>query len=147
MVFGALLASSANTKTAAARSIPEKAFAVLQAPAPKTIVSSAPANISDAPPAVAAVAAPLEAITPPPADSYLENPKLRRMRAEEITKCMRETAAKIVHKHYAKPVGTLIEVAVDGKRVIARIERHFHPEGGPVKPWGFHPGVSLFALR
>jgi len=60
---------------------------------------------------------------------------------------MLTVAAKIVRKHYAKPVGTKIEVEVDGKRVIARIERHFHPEGGAVKPWGFHPGVSLFARR
>ena len=69
------------------------------------------------------------------------------MQRQEITQGMLATAAKIVRKHYAKPVGTQIDVEVDGKHVIARIERHFHPEGGPVKPWGFHPGVSLFVLR
>jgi len=89
----------------------------------------------------------LEIITPPPADLNLEDPKLRRMQPREISRGMLELAAKIVRKHYAKPVGTQIEVEVDGKRVIARIERHFHPEGGAVKPWGFHPGVSLFARR
>ena len=77
----------------------------------------------------------------------MENPKQRRMQKAEITKSMLETAAKIVRKHYAKPVGTQIEIDVDGKHIIARIERHFHPEGGAVKPWGFHPGVSLFVLR
>lgn len=77
----------------------------------------------------------------------MENPNLRRMQKEEITKGMLELAAKFVREHHAKPVGTLVEVDVDGKHVVARIERHFHPEGGPVKPWGFHPGISLFAPR
>jgi len=146
MVFGAVVASSANTKTAAARSNPAP-FTANQLQAPTASVSSVPANASSAPPAMALVAAPSEVITAPPADLNLENPKLRRMQRQEITQGMLATAAKIVRKHYAKPVGTQIDVEVDGKHVIARIERHFHPEGGPVKPWGFHPGVSLFVLR
>jgi hypothetical protein len=94
----------------------------------------------------AAVDAPADAerITPPHA---LENRGLRRMQKSEISPAMLQMAAHIVHKHYAKPVGTEVTVDVEGKQVIARIERHFHPEGGPVKPWGYHPGVSLFIAR
>lgn len=73
--------------------------------------------------------------------------KLRRLQKSEISPAMSQAAAQIVHKHYAKPVGTEIPVEVDGKQLVARIERHFHPEGGPLKPWGFHPGVSLFIAR
>jgi hypothetical protein len=147
MALGALVASSASTKTAEAHSNAVKRLTNIHTPTPTTIVSSAPASSTTVAQTVVLVAAAVEVVTPPPADPYLENPKLRRMRTNEITPSMRETAAKIVREHYAKPVGTLIEVDVDGKHVIARIERHFHAEGGPVKPWGFHPGVSLFALR
>jgi hypothetical protein len=73
--------------------------------------------------------------------------KLRRMRKAEISPAMLGVAAQVVRQHYAKPVGTQIEVDVEGKHLFARIERHYHPEGGPVKPWGFHPGVSLFCER
>lgn len=86
-------------------------------------------------------------ITPPPADLRLENPRLRRLQKGEVTPAMLALAATLVRKHHNKPVGTLIEVELDGKRVVARIERHFHPEGGAAKPWGFHAGVSLFAPR
>jgi len=114
--------------------------------APQTTTTEVPASIALLPAAAPATSS-IEIITPPPADLLLEDPKLRRMQPREITRSMLDVAAKIVRKHYAKPVGTRIEVEVDGQRVIARIERHFHPEGGPVKPWGFHPGVSLFARR
>lgn len=76
-----------------------------------------------------------------------DSPKLRRMRKAEISPAMLEVAARVVKQHHTKPVGTQIEVDVDGKHVYARIERHYHPEGGPVKPWGYHPGVSLFCER
>lgn len=76
-----------------------------------------------------------------------DSPKLRRMRKAEISPAMLEVAARVVRQNYAKPVGTQVELEVDGKHVYARIERHYHPEGGPVKPWGCHPGVSLFCER
>lgn len=150
MALGALVASSANTKTAEAHSNtsqPMTAFAVARAATSATIESEIPASIMAPQPISAPETIAVEIITPPPADPYLENPTQRRMQPREISPGMLAVAAKIVHKYHAKPVGTQIEVEVEGKRVIARIERHFHPEGGPVKPWGFHPGVSLFAHR
>jgi hypothetical protein len=143
MVVAALVASSANTKTAEAHS--NQGTFRFEAETPAAIVttpSAAPALTT-----VTATSAATEAISPPPANPYLENPKLRRMQKDEISLVLMQEAARIVRKHHAKPVGTQVEVAVDGKRVVARIERHFHPEGGPVKPWGFHPGVSLFVYR
>ena len=151
LALGALLASSANTKTAEARSSLQKPTTSVESQATRPELSpSSTLAAATAAPAVQAsepFTAPLEVVTPPPADLNLEDPKLRRMRNEEISKGMLEAAARIVRKYHGKPVGTRIEVEVAGTRVIARIERHFHPEGGPVKPWGFHPGVSLFARR
>jgi len=145
MAISVWIASSASTKTAEAHSSVSKPLASVR---PKMATISRPALGEPAlPQAPAPATAPEEIITPPPADLNLENPKQRRMQQAEITKGMLETAARIVRKHYAKPVGTQIEVDVDGKHIIARIERHFHPEGGAVKPWGFHPGVSLFVRR
>ena len=148
LTLGALLVSAGNVKTAEARSsytnlhalkVPSTAptaSAVPSAPVVETTSSRHQAD-ADAP-------AGAERITPP---HPLENRGLRRMQKGEISPAMLEMAAHIVHKHYAKPVGTEVTVEVEGKQVIARIERHFHPEGGPVKPWGFHPGVSLFIAR
>lgn len=149
MVLGALAFSSTSPKTAEAHSNTSKPVVAseVQPAQLAAAVSDTLASVTGSAAAIDRVATPLEIITPPPADLNLEDPKLRRMQPREISRGMLELAAKIVRKHYAKPVGTQIEVEVDGKRVIARIERHFHPEGGAVKPWGFHPGVSLFARR
>ncbi len=139
LALGAMLVSSANTKTAEARS----SYSNLHAfKASETAPVVATTQSRD----VVAVATPASAerITPP---HLLENLKLRRMQKAEITPAMLQLAAQVVRKHYAKPVGSEVTVEIDGKQVTARIERHFHPEGGPVKPWGFHPGVSLFIAR
>lgn len=148
MVLSALITSSANTKTAEARSSGARTAQPVANGTPVTPTASsfetgadveAPASLADAPPH--------EVITPPPADLRLENPKLRRLKKAEVTPAMLALAGSVVRRHHAKPVGTQIEVDVGGTKVIARLERHFHPEGGSVKPWGYHPGVSLFVAR
>src|SRR4051812_41558903 len=119
MAIGVLIASSASTKSAEAHSSVSKPLAISEAQPKLTTSSSAGLGVSALPQSPAPATAPVEIITPPPADLNLENPKQRRMQKAEITKGMLETAAKIVRKHYAKPVGTQIEVDVDGKHVIA----------------------------
>jgi len=94
-----------------------------------------------------ALAEPNERVTPPNPIPYVENPKLRRLQKTEVSSALLQEAARIVRRHHGKRVGTQIEVEVEGRVVVARIERHFHPEGGPVKPWGYHPSVSLFVYR
>lgn len=125
MVLGVLLVSSANTKTAEAHSSTNASLVVNEArrSEPQTSVSEVPVGIAVAVPDTLhepvatsiAVMSPVEIITPPPADLNLEDPKLRRMQPHEISRGMLEVAAKIVRKYYAKPVGTQIEVEVDGK--------------------------------
>lgn len=148
VAVGALLVGSANGKTAEARSA---------APAIQTATAAAPATVPAATvePVVtarvlvvesAAVDAEpvIERVSPP---TLLQGRRLRRLDNAEVSPAMLQLAARIVHTYYAKPVGTEVQVHVAGQRVVAVIERHFHPEGGPVKPWGFHPGVSLFVPR
>lgn len=102
------------------------------------------------PNAVQAVLEPVvsgDVVTPPAAIPYLENPKLRRLQKREVSPRMLQESARIVRRYHAVRIGTQVEVDVDGRRVVARLERHFHPEGGAAKPWGFHTGVSLFVYR
>jgi hypothetical protein len=147
MVLSTLAASSANPKNAEARSGSNALSTSVAARSTGTAPSPTQAPQVSTLSVHTVSAEQAEVIKPPPADLRLENPKLRRMQKDEITPALSALAASIVRKHYAKPVGTTIEVELEGKRVIARIERHFHPEGGAAKPWGFHPGVSLFVAR
>lgn len=157
LALGALVSSAANSKNAEARpsysnlhafKAPASSAVAPTSSAVATATLAAPAALSVAEPIPAPVAnvtsTPTEHISPP---RLLENRGLRRLKKAETSPGMLQVAASIVKRHYAKPVGTEITVDIDGKQVVARIERHFHPEGGPVKPWGFHPGVSLFIKR
>jgi hypothetical protein len=111
---------------------------------PAVVVVTSKAEAAEVTPAPIVVS---EVVTPPSPIPYLENPKLRRLQKREVSARMLQESARIVRKYYAARVGTQVEVDVDGQRVVARLERHFHPQGGPVKPWGFHAGVSLFVYR
>jgi hypothetical protein len=88
-----------------------------------------------------------DVVTPPSPIPYVEDPKLRRLQKREVSAQLLQESARIVNRYHAARIGTQVEVNVDGQRVVARLERHFHPEGGAVKPWGIHTGVSLFVYR
>lgn len=99
----------------------------------------APAAVA---PAVAAPAAPAADVAP-----LVSKRRLRRVKQHELNTTLMLASAEVIKKHHAKRFGTEIELEIVGKRYVARIERHFHPEGGAVKPWGHHPGVSLFSVQ
>jgi len=69
---------------------------------------------------------------------------LRRLTNSELTPALIAQARKILGAHHADPYGTEIPFEIDEVHYVARIEEHYHPPGGPRKPWGYHPGVSLF---
>lgn len=50
------------------------------------------------------------------------------------------TARSILSAHYADPYGTVIPIDAD---TAAMVEQHCHEPGGPVKPWGYHHGITL----
>lgn len=150
LAMGALLVSAVNSKTADARPSYSNLHAykapAVAAPLPATATTTiaAPETTETSPVVATSLAAPAERVSPP---RLLEDRGLRRLKKAETSPAMLQEAARLVRKYHARPVGTEITVDVEGKLVTARIERHFHPEGGPVKPWGFHPGVSLFIAR
>lgn len=71
---------------------------------------------------------------------------LRRIKQSEVTPAITKKAMEI-RDQYARPAnyGMEIPFEADGKQYVARIEQHYHPPGGPMKPWGYHAGVSIFA--
>jgi hypothetical protein len=72
---------------------------------------------------------------------------LRRLAGKEMNVLLVREAQRIIHEHHRAPIGTEIPFVVHGRPYVGRIERHYHPEGGPRKPWGPHKGCSLFAVE
>ena len=68
----------------------------------------------------------------------------RRVRENEVTAGLRDEAIGILKQHRHEPYGSEYPFELGGRRYIGAIEQHYHPPGGPLKPWGYHPGVSLF---
>jgi hypothetical protein len=71
---------------------------------------------------------------------------LRRLGDSEVTPAISAAAVKILHDHGADPIGTEVPFDANGKRYVGRIELHYHPPGGALKPWGYHHGVSVFEV-
>jgi peptidoglycan LD-endopeptidase CwlK len=71
---------------------------------------------------------------------------LRRLTNTEVTPMIAEAAKRILRQHHQDAFGTEIPFEANGLAFVARIEEHFHPIGGPIKPWGHHPGVSVLAV-
>jgi N-acetylmuramoyl-L-alanine amidase len=69
---------------------------------------------------------------------------LRRLTNAELTPALINEARRILAAHHADPFGTEVPFQVDGVQYVGRIEEHYHPPGGARRPWGHHPGVSLF---
>lgn len=68
----------------------------------------------------------------------------RRLRDNEVTTELTAEAVRIRDAHWKSPFGSEYPFEVGGRHYFGRIEQHYHPPGGPMKPWGYHPGVSLF---
>lgn len=68
----------------------------------------------------------------------------RRLQNNELTPALIAQARIILAAHHQDPFGTEVPFDIDGIRYIGRIEQHYHQPGGPLKPWGYHVGVSLF---
>lgn len=134
LVSSVLVVSSANTKPAEARA-DQRTLARLVDHAAKLQVETRPVA-----PVAVSPAATAESTTTP---SKAVAPKLRRLRENELSPALLKAAADVVRRHHQSRIGTEVALDIDGKQVIARLERHFHPEGGELKPWGYHLGVSL----
>jgi len=68
---------------------------------------------------------------------------LRRMR-DPVPPVVTAKAEEILRAHWRDPFGTEISLSIADQNYVARIEQHYHEPGGPIKPWGYHAGVSMF---
>jgi peptidoglycan hydrolase-like protein with peptidoglycan-binding domain len=68
----------------------------------------------------------------------------RRMRDAEVTPALAAGAKRLLALHRAAPYGSEYPFEVKGGRYLARLEEHYHEPGGPLRPWGYHSGISLF---
>lgn len=56
-------------------------------------------------------------------------------------------AKKICDEYCGSPFGTEFPFSSDGEHYVGRIEEHYHPPGGPKKPWGYHHGVTVIRVE
>lgn len=47
----------------------------------------------------------------------------------------------------AAPMGTVTKMPFAGRDIVGIIQPHYHPPGGPTKPWGWHKGVTLYERK
>jgi hypothetical protein len=71
---------------------------------------------------------------------------VRPLRVEELTPELLRQADEVLWR-YDAPIGSEVAVEVDGKAYVARFEQHYHEEGGPQRPWGYHKGVTLYTAE
>jgi hypothetical protein len=67
----------------------------------------------------------------------------RRVKSAEVTPDLRAMAVQSLASYGSKPYGTLIPFTSGGGQFAAMVEQHYHEPLGPVKPWGFHHGITL----
>lgn len=72
---------------------------------------------------------------------------LKRLTDAEVTDAITAEAVRLRNTVCrVENLGKEYPFTADGAQFVGRIERHFHPPGGPIKPWGQHPGVSVFRV-
>lgn len=69
----------------------------------------------------------------------------RRLVKAEVTRDIAKQARQMIDAHYRAPYGSEFPFESGGRKYVARIEEHYHPPGGEARPWGYHPGASVFA--
>jgi hypothetical protein len=144
LVLGAWCCSSfaVPSLTPTAEAAPAERLAHPDTPATALVRAELPAATSTTPRAPNAHESnPSEGANPPPVTS------LRRLAGKEMNVLLVREAQRIIHAHHRAPIGTEVPFVIDGRPYVGRIELHYHPEGGPRKPWGPHKGCSLFAVE
>ncbi len=108
--------------------------------------ATAPAPKPDAAKAVKIALGDKTTSAPAPEHRTAPEPRLRRIKPGEVTVAIAKKARKIINANYTKPFGTEIPFEIAGEHYVGRIERHYHPPGGKLHPWGYHHGCSVFVV-
>lgn len=64
-----------------------------------------------------------------------------------IPRSLVRRAIRLLIDNFEAPYGSTFRFVHNGRNYVARIEQHFHPEGGTARPWGHHRGVTVYAVR
>ena len=75
------------------------------------------------------------------------SPYLARITDAAVTPAITAGAVKVLNEYFSYPIGTEVPFVANGKTWVGRLELHFHPFNGTIKPWGYHHGVSVFCIR
>lgn len=70
----------------------------------------------------------------------------RKLTEAELTPKLIRRAEELLATEYPA-LGSEIPLEVDGRIYFGRVELHFHEEGGPKKPWGYHRGMTLYSAE
>lgn len=69
---------------------------------------------------------------------------LGRLAGDKVTTEISDGAVATLNSYWDYPIGTEIPFLADNQTYVGRIELHYHPWGGSIKPYGYHHGVSVF---
>ena len=72
------------------------------------------------------------------------SPGLLRITDSQVTPAITAAAERILEDDWRRDIGYEVPFVADGKQWVGRIELHYHPFNGTMKPWGYHHGVSVF---
>lgn len=65
-----------------------------------------------------------------------------RAKQSEVTSELVEAAKDVLMRHAMGQI--ILGRTLSGVRYAIAVEEHYHPPGGPLKPWGPHKGSSVF---
>jgi peptidoglycan L-alanyl-D-glutamate endopeptidase CwlK len=73
--------------------------------------------------------------------------RLERLKDYQVTEAISQNAIRLRNTVCRwENLGATYPFKVGDERFVGRVERHFHPVGGPIRPWGPHPGISVLRL-
>lgn len=74
------------------------------------------------------------------------SPGLLRILDSQVTPAIAAAAEQILQQDWRRDIGFEAPFEADGLPWVGRVELHFHPVNGTMKPWGYHHGVSVYCL-
>lgn len=79
--------------------------------------------------------------------SIQKNALVRPLKGNEVTPDIKNQAEIVLRNLYGKPYGSEEKFEIEGKQYVGRLEQHYHEPGGSKKPYGNHPGITVYALE
>ncbi len=72
------------------------------------------------------------------------SPMLARLPQSRVTPGIEQGAVRVLDAYHAYPVGLEVPFRADNATFVGRVELHFHPWNGSMRPHGYHHGISVF---